>query len=243
MTIEKFSGMGAYHRKSSGEIQDALCYGKNERFCVISLADGVSTCKEAKIGAEIACREITQMLLKSGEYFFEFEDKQIAESICSHILYELQKRAEKDLNSAEDYSSTAASVLYDKKNKRILCINLGDSIIMAAGKDKCSVIVTPSPSRNGCCVTTTKGAASMVSVKTLDSSGLESVMICSDGAWKHMLCEGYAFDKNKLKPEVAALILNKEYSGLKEFLIKQNCYDDYSFISLNSISENGRISA
>ena len=107
--------MGANHGDGAGENQDALCHAQNKEFCVISLADGVSTCREAKCGAEIASSAITNLLLKKGDYFLEFGNEQIAELALSHILYELKERAENDSQNLEDYSSTVASVLVDKK--------------------------------------------------------------------------------------------------------------------------------
>lgn len=232
--IKELSKMGTHHIDGDGENQDALCHAQNQNFCVISLADGVSTCKEAKSGAEIASRAITNLLLKKGEHFLEFENKQISELALSHILFELKLRAEKDSNDLEDYSSTVASVLVDKKKKRMLCFNLGDSIIMATGKGKCRVLAMPADSSSGCCVTTTRSANTMASVKMIDASAVESIVICSDGAWRQM------FDKNKLKPAVSNILANNEYDELRDFLVEQNCFDDYSFISLNMQKRNRR---
>ena len=77
--IKELSRMGAYHAMMNGENQDALCHGKNRDLCVITLADGVSECKEAKTGAVIASRSITDLFLKKGHYFLEFEKEQIAD--------------------------------------------------------------------------------------------------------------------------------------------------------------------
>lgn len=232
--IKKLSEMGVHHINEDGENQDALCHAQNRNYCVISLADGVSTCKEAKSGAEIASRAITNLLLKKGEYFLEFGNEQIAEFTLSHILFELKQHAVNDSKDIEEYSSTVAGVLVDKKKKRMLCFNLGDSIIIASGKGKCRVLAMPADSLSGCCVTTTKGAATMASVRLLDASSVESVVICSDGAWRQM------YDKNKLKPEVSGLLANNEYDGLRDFLMGQKCFDDYSFISLDMRKKNRR---
>lgn len=235
--IKELSEMGVHHIDGNGENQDALCQAQNKDFCVISLADGVSTCKEAKSGAEIASRAITNLLLKKGEYFLEFKNEQIAELALSHILFELKQRAENDSKNLEEYSSTVASVLVDKKKKKLLCFNLGDSIIMATVKGKCCVLAMPADSSAGCCVTTTKSATTMASVKLIDASAVESIIICSDGAWRQM------FNKNKLKPEVSNMLVNNEFDGLRDFLVEQNCFDDYSFISLDIRQINRRKSA
>lgn len=227
MVIKEFSSMGRHHLDTNGENQDVVCYDQKKDFSVISLADGVSSCKKAKCGAEIAGRAITSLLLKKGEYFFEFKEQQTAELVLSHILCELKKKAAEEAGEIEEYSSTVASVLFDKKHKRMLCFHLGDSIIVAAGRGQCRVLAMPSDSSSGCCVTTTKNAASMISVKVVDTSQFESVVICSDGAWREM------FLKNKLRPEAAALLVNSEFDRLKEFLTGKDCFDDYSFIAMN----------
>lgn len=223
--IKKLSEIGTHHRDTHGENQDALCHAQDRNYCVISLADGVSTCKEGKSGAEIASRAITDLLFKKGKKLMEFENRQIAKFALSHILYELKQCADDNSEDVEEYSSTVASVLIDKKKKRMLCFNLGDGIIMTVSNGKCRVIAMPSDSSLGCYVTTTIGASSVVTVKLLDTDSIESVVIFSDGAWKQM------YNKNKLKPEVIEMLVNNEYDGVKDFLIKQKSFDDYSFIS------------
>lgn len=235
--ITMLSNIGTHHVDKNGENQDFVFYGHNKKYDVISLADGVSSCGEAKCGAEIASKAITNLLLKKGEHFLEFENEQIAEFALSHILSELSHRAVDDSKDVEEYSSTISSVLFDKRHGKILYFNLGDSIIAATGNGQCRVLAMPSDSSSGCCVTTTKNAASMVSVKVIDVGFVESVVICSDGAWKQML------NKNKLKPEVAGFLANNEYENLKEFLVKQDSFDDYSFISLDIRQKNRRKSA
>ncbi len=235
--IQTCSETGTYHMDGDGENQDALCHAQDQNFCVISLADGVSTCSEAKKGAGIASSAITNLLFKKGAYFLESNPEQTGALALSHILFELKLCAENEGKRLEDYASTVASVLVDKKKKRILCFHLGDSIIMAAGGGKCRVLSMPADSASGCCVTTTKGAAAMVSVRVFDAHGVESVVICSDGAWKEM------FDKNKLKPEVSNLLSNSAYDGLRDFLAGRNCFDDYSFISFDLRQRSRRKSA
>lgn len=226
--------MGKHHAMAHGENQDALCHGKIKDLCVISLADGVSTCQEAKRGAFVASQAITNLFLKKGKHFLEFDAEQIADFAVSHILCELEQEALNASLPVIDYSSTVASVLVDKRKNRMLCFNLGDSVIMASGNGRCKVLCMPSDSSSGCCVTTTKRAEKSVSVKVCDIGPMESVVICSDGAWREM------FVKNRLKPEIARMLSNNEYDELKDFLISQNCFDDYSFISLDMRHESRR---
>ncbi len=219
--------MGTCHASRNGENQDALCCGKNRNFCVISLADGVSACRDAKRGAAIASQAITDLFLNKGDHFLEFEDGQIAELALSHVLFELRRLAVDASHPIEELSSTIASVLIDRKKRRMLCFNLGDGIIMGTGNGKCRVLSMPADSSSGCCVTTTKGAERAARVKRFDIGSLETVVICSDGAWGEM------FSGNRLRPEVLQMLSRGEYDPLKDFLAGRDCRDDHSFISLD----------
>ncbi len=231
--IKELSRMGRHHALTDGENQDAVCHADNKDFCVISLADGVSTCKDAKCGALIASQAITNLFSKKGAHFLEYESERIADFALSHILTELKWQAAGTSQPVEDYSSTVACVLVDKRKKRMLCFNLGNSLIMAVGSGKCRVLSMPADTSSGCCVTTTKRAGDAACVKLCGIGSIESVVICSDGAWREM------FSKNRLKPEVERMLSNNEYDALSEFLISQNCFDDYSFISLDIRQKTG----
>ncbi len=235
--VTVLSRMGTFHSDTNGENQDSVSYGTNKRFQVISLADGVSSCEEAKCGAEIASSAITSLFLDKGDFFLSFQEKQVAEYGLSHILYRLERQAKADSKNVTEYSSTVASVLVDRKGGRVLCFNLGDSMILAAGDGKCRVIALPSDSSQGCCVTTTKKAETEVFVKAFDLDSTESIVICSDGAWKQM------YHKNRLRPEPAYFLRHSEYDRLKGFLEKQDCFDDCSFVALDLRKKNRRKSA
>ena len=226
-TIHVFSQMGKNHARTNNENQDALCHGETSGLCVITLADGVSDCAEAKRGAVAASETITKLFLKEGPFFLKCDKEQVTELVISHILWELEKLAKDSSRSINDFSSTVVSVLVDKKRKRMLCFNLGDGIILASEKGKCKVLSQPADSSIGCLVTTTRKAAELVSLRLCDTEEIDSVVICSDGAWREM------YMKNRLKPKVAQLLVNNEYDALKDYLINQNCFDDHSFISLD----------
>lgn len=231
--VREWSKAGAYHHNKSEENQDAVLYGANQRFSVIALADGVSSCREAKSGARIACEAVTELLLKKGGYFLEFEKEKRAEFAVSHILYKLKKKSQESGGSTEEYSSTIAGVLLDKKAEKLLILNLGDSLILTVKKGECLILSMPSDSASGCCVTTTENASLMVRTDVIDAAGLESILICSDGAWSHM------FEKNVLRQEVKMAITGNDYDRLGRYLELQNGFDDYSFISIDLHDVNG----
>lgn len=233
MIVEEFTGLGSWHREMNKGNEDVISHRQNSQFAVISLADGVSSCKGAKQGAEIASEAITNLLLKKSEFFFEYCSSQVANFVTSHILCELKQHAIENCTEVNDYSSTIASVLIDRKNKKMIGINLGDGLIVAVKHKQCITICSPSNSINGAYVTTTRNAAGLASVQFLDITFCDSIMICSDGAWKLM------YRKNRLKPEIESMIIGNQYEKLKEYLQKQDSFDDYSFVSVNFTDKEG----
>lgn len=235
--VSLLSDIGMYHRETDGENQDVVSQKENKRYSVISLADGVSTCSRAKTGAAIASASITNLFFKNASFFLEFDEKQIAEYTLSHILSELTQQAENDLTDLCEYSSTISGVLYDHVTRKLLFFNLGDSIIIAVENGMCKIVSMPSNSREGCCVTTTNGAIECIHTGVIEAASFDSIIICSDGAWCHM------FEKNKLKREVASMLCRKAFNELADYLSIQRCYDDYSFISIDTIQKDRRKSA
>ena len=209
------------------ENQDALCFGDNERFEVIALADGVSTCGMARRGADLTSRAATNLLLKKGQFFLSFEEKKTAESVLAHVLFKLGEDANEKSIPVEAYSSTLACVLFDKETEKLLCLNLGDGLILGIENGCCRVIAKPSDSSHGCCVTTTKNAQEEMCVKILERGNLTSVILLTDGAWRQMLVN------NRLREDAAALLESEAFDELKEFFSQHQSEDDYSFIAMD----------
>ena len=211
---------------SGEENQDVVCSASNKDFCMITLADGVSTCSKAKEGASLAAATITDFVMKKSDWFLEYDNQQVADFAVSHIVYELRKRAEAAAEKIEEYSSTVAWALLDKKKNRLLCFNLGDGAILGIEEGGCELLSAPMDSSQGCCVTTTTFADRAAAVKKMDAHRLKAVVICSDGAWHQMS------QKDRIKPEVEQMLTEEAYDRLQTFLTNQHCFDDYSFISL-----------
>lgn len=223
--IYEYSRTGARHAASGVENQDAIRFGRNERYSAIALADGVSACSEARAGAELASGELVRLLLKTDEQLRSLENRQLARFLLSRIRYQLEQRAAQEGCAPEEYSSTAAAALWDRQENRLLCFNLGDGMILAQGGGS-RILAMPSDSAEGCCSTTTQGACRMTELKLVDSAGLQAVLICSDGAWRQL------FHKTRLKPEASALLEACDWAGLEAYLAGQDCADDCSFVSL-----------
>lgn len=228
---------GIFHNNDADRNQDVVFSAENRNYITITLADGVSSCKEARNGAQAAGRAVMDLLLLKGSFFLTLGQEKRAELVVSHLQYELQQHASQAGRPFSEYASTVAGILLEKKTKRMLLFNLGDSLILSVQNGMCKILSMPSDSAAGCPVTTTKGAARLARTGVFDASFMESVLICSDGAWKNM------FDRNYLRKDVKQMLLETDYKALAQFLQLQNCYDDYSFISLDIKKRNRRPAA
>ena len=225
--ICKYSGIGTRHATCGGENEDAICTRENDRYTAISLADGISACRRARAGAEIASEAMSNLLAERGKYLLDFPRQGVVEVAISHILTKLQRQADQETGAVEDYSSTVTGVLFDRQERRLLCFNLGDGMILAQTGGQSQILSMPSDSFSGCCATTTRNAGRMAKVKVAETDRMGSVLLCSDGAWRQM------FDRNRLKPAVSSLLVNHDWKGLETYLSRQQCPDDYSFAALD----------
>jgi len=221
------SEAGSFHDFDNTKNQDAVMCKKNRNYCVMVLADGVSACSKSGRGASIACDAVAEYLLRNSERFFEMQQHETSEHLISHILTKLKDEAAKNGFALEEYSSTVACILYNRNTGKMLYFSLGDSMIMATKADGCSVVAMPGDSRNGCCVTTTNNASLMAKVGVVDTEQINSVMICSDGAW-HLM-----YNRNRMYQSVKQVLIEQDYAKLKEVLKNQERFDDCSFISVD----------
>ena len=235
--VRVFSLKGKWHEQNGESNQDIVSSGSNERFSVITLADGVSTCKKGRKGAQIACKTTKEMMLRNGEYISGCSGAELANDIVLNVTYEIQKQAELDKIEPEEYSSTLSSVMYDNLLNTLTIFSVGDGIIFGVGRNGFRVLAMPSDSREGTCVTTTRGASRQAVARTISRDGIDSVWICSDGAWRMMFKSGI------MKREFADLIASKDYRGLKELFIEHHGNDDMSFIMLDVAGRKRRIMA
>jgi len=225
--ICEWSRTGEYHRETSGENQDCTCSMQHDGNTVITLADGVSTCPMAKEGARTAADALARLMAEKGSLLTGLESERIAGIAAAQVLFELKRKAGREGRAVEDYSSTIAGVLFSRENGKLLCYSLGDSIIIAVSGGRCRILAKPCDSSDGCCVTTTKESEKEAVVRVIDSKGIDSVVICSDGAWRMM------FDKNRIRNEVKDILTAGDYELLGDHLSACGGYDDSSFIAMD----------
>lgn len=226
--IYKLSCMGQHHTAAGGENQDALCFVERGNDRVISLADGVSACRKARTGAEIASRTITKLMAEEGRNLLGGDRARCGEQILSRILTQLEECSQEEGTALREYSSTVASVLVDRDGREALYFNLGDSLILGVDGGKCRILSMPGDSSQGCCVTTTKNAAAAADMGRVMLGTTERVLICSDGAWREM------YGRTRLRPEVYPLLVEGRWEELERFFRERECDDDYSIIAIES---------
>ncbi len=225
--ITGFSKAGEYHNNDNTKNEDYIASEENAGYCIIALADGVSSCKKSGVGAKVSCLSLTRLLSKKGNCFFGFDKKESAQIIINQILFELKEKCLSDNGNIEDYSGTIACALYDKRNKRLFVLSLGDSLILSSDKNGCKVLAYPADSSRGCPCTTTSSAEKLVYINILENFRAEAVYIFSDGAWQKL------FSGNRLREDIKKILEEKNYDELICFLNNTQSKDDQSFISIN----------
>ena len=223
----RFSAAGKHHGYDDNNDQDALIFKENESFCVMVLADGVSTCEKAKRGADVTCNSTADFMLEHAYELFLTDKGEAADMLTMNILEKLSIEASADNRDIEEYSSTVAAILFDRINDRMFYFNIGDGLIIAVKNNKCCIVAMPMDSRNGCLVTTSFDAAAKAKTGIVDTTDTHSVMICSDGAW-HLI-----YHRNRMLQSIKEMILSRDYDRLKETFLEKERYDDCSFIIMD----------
>lgn len=260
METYKYSKIGSYHVDNGTENQDFIYTGSNDKYDIIVLADGVSTCKQAQVGAELAATELARLLLAKGEYFMDFSEEAVAELALAHVKWELNRIAENDEMPVDEYSSTLAAVLREKKTNKLLLYSLGNALLLGIKDKKVSVIFQPGDTRNGTIVTTTIGAEKATNVRFVEGKAkaytsrrkkngeferkpiyrygsiaeYDNIIILSDGAWKEMYTRGH------MDPAALEYVKNEYFELLEIFLKRKNPFDDCSFVTIELNNKKNR---
>ena len=219
-----WSRAGSFHSCQEDKNQDRVMSAENERFTVITLADGASSCPESGTGAEIACEAVTALFLSRAEMFFGFNRRETADFVLGHIRHRIKKRAEAENRCISDYSSTIASVICDSRLNRFFYFSLGDSLIAGTDKSRCFMIAMPPDSFGGTCMTTTENAEKLAECGVVQGREVDTVFICSDGAWRLM------FERNRLYKDMERLLVEGDFKGLSEAVVQKESFDDHSLI-------------
>ena len=213
-----------YHIQNNIVNQDSIISAKNERFEIIALADGVSSCENSKKGADIACKVVTDIMLSCAEMFFEFSCKKTAYLIANEVKTALKQEAKKVNASIESFSSTLCFACYDKKTKKVMTFQVGDSNLFLLYANGCRI---SSDGYDESAFTTSKDVDEKVIIKIFNAEELQGIMLCSDGAWRIL------FENNILSKRVSESLKFSNYNELNKYFDKSSNIDDCSYILMN----------
>ncbi len=227
MRMIGISEPGLVHKCEGLCNEDCIMTGNTERYRVIVLADGVSTCSCSGIGARIACEKTMSYLLDDAEDIFGYDEKTIADYVLGLVNLAICEEARSNGNDIRDYSSTLSAVLYDCETRSAIVFHLGDGLILLTNSNFCKVIGKPYDHSDGTPVTTTEGAGKMSIIRKIDVSDGDYILIFSDGAWDQM------YKKGSLMKDVMGFIINGKFDKLNEYIRNRVPEDDYSYIGMS----------
>lgn len=231
-----YSDPGQDHMRSRIENQDCCLWSETANCTAIVLTDGAGTCQYAAEGAQYAANALLSLLLEQSEHCFLADEKELTSMIFESVLDAQKQLASSMKTDLTELSSTYAALLYDQSRQQVMCISLGDSIILQTGTNRSrGIISAPSSSRYGTPVSTTEQGFQDISIERFNVRGDESFAICSDGAWSMM------YSRNRMKAEFRASLENDDFAGLHERLQNERPEDDCSFIaiSLKDLQKSG----
>lgn len=223
----KWSDIGKYHVEHNKENEDALFSVKRGDGVAVALCDGVSTCENAGQGARVACESLCDFFVEKGHKLLGYDKSTIAKKTISHILYDLKKTADAEGKNIESFSSTAVCVFHDEISGRLLCINIGDGMVIGVGDGVIEVIMKSQKGCRGCYVTTTRGVERVADVKIMDAKRYDSICICSDGMWKQLFCN------DLITEEAEKYLKDMNYNGLISYVQDMESMDDRSFVAMD----------
>jgi len=226
MPIIQYSKLGDYNRLRDEVNQDCIFKAKTSRFEAYAVADGVSSCINGHIGAQVATQAACEYLLQAKEDIFAFDIKKTAYLVIEQVCHKLKEKAEAENMPINSYASTLIFCLIDRKLGTMMLFNLGDGAIFNISDDTCKLILTPiSLGENACALTTTKGAYKTAQVKILSASHDSSILICTDGLYNLM--------KDKCAEQsIKQMITNKMHKQLRDYLDRALTPDVCSFVHI-----------
>lgn len=209
------------------ENQDAAAAAENERYSVAVLADGVSSCTQARRGAQLACDTAARLLLGCPDFFMSATHDEIVRVILRNVLHALETEAAEQGLAAEDYSSTLSFALYDRAKGTTLLFQLGDGLILGCDGEACIPLIQPGTSRNGTCVTTTRNAKLQCVTRFVTNQEAASIMLLTDGAWRSLVSGG------TLRTDAARAFLEGNHAALQDILLQAQPQDDHTVLIMN----------
>ena len=230
--MECFSITGQRHIAACVQNQDAICKKQSILGHAAALADGVSSCRCARAGAQQTVRVLAEILACYGDRLTSMTPQDAARCLIEHVSFHLQRLSEKEGKPVKEYASTMMGAFWQAGGDTLLTCNLGDGVILGVGEHGCKVLSCPANTADGCPATVTKNAATLTHVKVEDKSLFDYVVLLSDGAWPFLI------EKNgKLRADICAWFQAGKTGMVADLLRDRNPEDDCSFVLLQRPSQ------
>ena len=235
MPIEKYSKTGEFHKTSGLDNQDVILIKNNSQFCFYTLADGVSSRKFSKEGAQIACDTAAELFMRSDRLLLNYEKQKAVYVLLDEILYNLKSLCSTNSADIKDYASTLMFVLVDKKSNIVYVLNLGDGMCFATLDETVYEISSADEQAEGCFVTTTENVNDYVFFEKYDAYKYDSFFMMSDGAWR-TIC-----DNGRIDELYKDIMVTQNTKKLKDIFEKEIIDDDcsFAFVDLSGLRAKG----
>lgn len=181
MQIHNYCKTGGFHREIGAECQDENLSATMGSYDIAVQADGVSSCRHGKRGAQIACEAVVDFIRLEKENIFIYDSRKLSYLMMEHILYFLENEASKNGTNISDYASTVAFTCVNNHTGEMMLFSLGDGAVFNTSGFQFNTAIAPKRYYGNPCLTTTDGAYKYVEIKKQTLSLDDSVLLCTDG--------------------------------------------------------------
>lgn len=224
MQIHNYCKTGSFHKEIGEECQDESLSATVGPYDIVVQADGVSSCRHGKRGAQIACEAVVDFIRMEKENIFLYNSRKLSFLLIEHILYFLEIEASKNGANVADYASTIAFTCANRTTGKMVLFSLGDGAVFNSSGHKVNTAIAPRRHFGNPCLTTTDSAYKYAEIKKQTLSPNDSVLLCTDGflhAVGASIC-GSSVLKNA--------IINKRFLELDNLLSNSAEPDDIGYI-------------
>ncbi len=220
----QYSKIGEYHKKNNLENQDYTYTYETSEGAFYAIADGVSSCKNSREGAEIACAISAKVVLDDIDYYFDSNPEKTINLILANIRRRISQIAKEANQKDISYASTLCFVCVHKKRHQAMTFVLGDSRVYFFSSES---VYQKNPVHayedNETCTTLTKFAQEDVGFSIDNFSEDNRFILCTDGCWKNLF---YIDEKNN------TAMKKVDNNEIMEYLNETMISDDCSFLAV-----------
>lgn len=217
-----YSKIGEMHKRENMENQDCVYSAENQYTSFFAVADGVSACKNSKLGARLACEVCSEILLDHAGYYFNADAEKVKKILLTNIRSAIAGQAKQDRCTPKDYASTLTFLCVDELSDRILTFSLGDSrIYRIDDRGVHPVCQTVNREQGGICTTISCSAEKEAVVQKSDRQKKDKFLLCTDGMWRTAEAASLLDDPD---------LFQDDGTTITDLLDRQKIHDDCSFL-------------